>query len=69
MSKLQLSLTINEDYIRFGTVKHVVRRPVRVSRSRWIAFWQHIVVRGLNVQAIKDADRFMKTHSAEETEL
>jgi hypothetical protein len=54
---MKIKFEIGEDYIRIEEGQPI-ERPVGISRSRWLAFWKHVSVRGGNW--LRDAERFLR---------
>jgi hypothetical protein len=55
---MKLTMSVHEDYVRFEDAPPIAR-PEWISRSRWMAFWQHIAVRGFSKTSLLDAVRFI----------
>ena len=62
---MTITIEVNEDFISFNGSRHVPR-PINISRCRWLAFWEHLVFRGLTLQSLRLADEFMRGEKAEE---
>ena len=54
MKFLLLKITEDELVIEGGAS---IPRPLHISRTRWLAFWEYMAFRGLNIEMM---DRFMQ---------
>jgi hypothetical protein len=48
---LVIELHIGPDTLQIGSQPPILR-PVRISRSRWMAFWRHATVTGIDLLMI-----------------
>jgi hypothetical protein len=39
---MEIRLTVSEDFIIVGDNGKLIRRPVNMSRARWLALWKHV---------------------------
>jgi len=52
MTKMSFLFYVGPDDLRIGDRGNIVRRPTYISRSRWMAYWQHASITGFKLESV-----------------